>query len=39
MENFAPEDENQLEEEAHFDQAEEIPTAPPMNIFIADDDD
>jgi len=39
MENFAPEDENQPEEETPFDQAEEIPEAPPMDIFIDDDDD
>jgi hypothetical protein len=39
MENFSPEDENQLEAEAPFDQAEEIPAAPPMDIFIDDNDD
>lgn len=39
MENFSPEDENQPEAEAPFDQAEEIPAAPPMDIFIDDEDD
>jgi len=39
MENFAPEDENPPEAEAHFDQAGEIPAAPPMDIFIDDEDD
>jgi hypothetical protein len=39
MENFDPEDENQPEAEALFDQAEEIPTVPPMDIFIDDEDD
>jgi hypothetical protein len=38
MENFNPKDENQLEAEAPIDQAEEIPTVPPMDIFIDEDD-
>jgi hypothetical protein len=41
MENFAPahEDEDQPEVDAPIDQAEEIPEAPPMDIFIDDEDD
>jgi hypothetical protein len=40
MEDFAPKDEHQPEEEeAPFDQAEEIPAAPPMDIFTDDEDD
>jgi hypothetical protein len=39
MENFSPEDENPPEAEAPFDQAEEIPAAPPMDIFTDDEDD
>jgi hypothetical protein len=41
MENFAPahEDEDQPEAEAPINQAEEIPAAPPMDIFNDDDDD
>jgi hypothetical protein len=39
MENFSLEDENLPEAEAPFDQAEEILAAPPMDIFIDDEDD
>lgn len=39
IKNFAPEEEHQPEEEAPFDQAEEIPAAPPMEIFVDDDED
>jgi hypothetical protein len=41
MEDFAPahEDKDQPEAEAPIDQAEEIPKATPMDIFIDDEDD